>query len=157
MNESGLRIPISPKLFFSSFLTPLSTIAFSPLSLVCLLFSPSAPCSSSPWSSLRFQQSALPTLRRASLAYNLSTQNFLPTSTNTFLRRGTSSTGRSSRREREYASALIPCAHHTWKKLPSVRSQNESSTSLTPPQLSQCRFSNAMACYQRSNGGCPKP
>lgn len=157
MNEAGLRLPISPSLFFSSFLTPLSTVAFSPLSLVCSLFSPSAQCTSSPSSSLRFQQSALPTLRRVSSAYNLSIQNFLPTSTNTFLRRGTSSTGRSSRRKRENASALMPCAHHTWMKLPSVGSQNERSISLTTPQLSQCRFSNAMACYQRSNGGCPKP
>lgn len=24
-------------------------------------------------------------------------------------------------------------------------------------QLSQCRINNAMACYQRSSGGCPKP
>jgi hypothetical protein len=24
-------------------------------------------------------------------------------------------------------------------------------------QLSQCRINNALACYQRSNGACPKP
>lgn len=106
-----------------------------PQSLVYLLFPRPAQCNSSPSSSSRCHQSASPVPRKVSSASNLSTPNFLPTSTNTSPRNETSSIGRLSRRRREQNARVLSLSARLISTKPRsvIASQSQIAKSLIKP------------------------